>query len=78
MNFEAYVQNDNINIFIKDDGIGFDSEKIQYGNGMKNMLNRAKKINGEISWNSSPENGTQVHFKGKLSKINKLKFFFNI
>jgi ligand-binding sensor domain-containing protein/two-component sensor histidine kinase len=77
MNLEAYVQNDNINIFIKDDGIGFDSEKIQYGNGMKNMLNRAKKINGEISWNSSPGNGTQVHFKGKLSKINKLKFFIN-
>jgi two-component sensor histidine kinase len=78
MNLEAYVQNDNINIFIKDDGIGFNSEKIQHGNGMKNMLNRAKKIGGEISWNSSPESGTILHFKGRLSKINKLKSFFNI
>lgn len=78
MNLEAYVQNDSINIFIKDDGIGFNSEKIQYGNGMKNMLNRAKKIGGEISWKSSPDSGTILHFKGRLSKINKLKSFLNI
>ncbi|MBT8382752.1 MAG: hypothetical protein KJO59_10385 [Ignavibacteria bacterium] len=78
MNLEADVQNDNIIFYIKDDGVGFDIKNIHYGNGMKNMLNRADKIGGEISWNSSPANGTIVHFKGKLSKINKLKSFFNI
>jgi ligand-binding sensor domain-containing protein/two-component sensor histidine kinase len=78
LNLEADVRNDDINIFIKDDGIGFNSEKIQYGNGMKNMINRAKNIGGEISWSSLPDKGTKVHFRGKLSKINKLKSFFNI
>jgi ligand-binding sensor domain-containing protein/two-component sensor histidine kinase len=78
MYLEAYVQNDNINVFIKDDGVGFDSEKIQYGNGMKNMLKRAIKIGGEISWGSLPNKGTKVQFKGRLSKINKIKSFFNI
>ena len=78
MYLEADVQNYNINVFIKDDGIGFDSGQIQYGNGMKNMLNRALKIGGEISWSSSPDKGTKVQFKGRLSKINKLKSYFNI
>jgi len=78
MYLEADVQNDNINVFIKDDGVGFNSEKIQYGNGMKNMLNRAIKIGGGISWSSSPDKGTKVQFKGRLSRINKLKSYFNI
>jgi signal transduction histidine kinase len=78
MNLEAGVRNDIINIFIKDDGIGFNSDKIQYGNGMKNMINRAKRIGGEISWSSSLNEGTTVHFKGKISRINKLKSLFKL
>jgi signal transduction histidine kinase len=78
MNLKAKVRNDNIEIFVTDDGEGFDSDKLQYGNGMKNMLSRAQKIGGEIKWRSSPDKGTEVLFKGKLSKINKLKSFFNI
>jgi two-component sensor histidine kinase len=78
MTLEASVRNDFIEIFITDDGNGFDSEKLKFGNGMKNMFDRARKIGGEIRWNSLPGKGTIVNFKGKLSRINKLKSFFNI
>lgn len=77
MTLDASVHNDNIEIFITDDGKGFDSDNLKFGNGMKNMFGRAEKIGGKIRWNSSPGKGTIVHFKGKLTKINKLKSFFN-
>jgi len=78
MTLEASVRNDFIEIFITDDGNGFDSENLKFGNGMKNMFNRAEKIGGELRWNSLPGKGTIVNFKGKLSRMNKLKSFFNI
>jgi signal transduction histidine kinase len=78
MTLEASVRNDFIEIFITDDGTGFDSENLKFGNGMKNMFNRAEKIGGELRWNSLPGKGTIVNFKGKLSRMNKLKSFFNI
>jgi signal transduction histidine kinase len=78
MSLEASVQNDKIVILVADDGVGFEPDEIQSGNGMKNMLNRTKKIGGEIKWSSSAGKGTTVIFTGKLSKIIKLKSLFNI
>ena len=48
---------------VKDDGIGFDEEKIRYGNGLKNMKERAKRIGATIE--IFHENGTTVELKMK-------------
>jgi ligand-binding sensor domain-containing protein/two-component sensor histidine kinase len=45
---------------IKDDGIGFLSSEITKGNGLGNMLARAKEIRGKINIQSQPGKGTIV------------------
>jgi ligand-binding sensor domain-containing protein/two-component sensor histidine kinase len=45
-------------MIIKDDGIGFNTENIPKGNGLKNMRMRAKRIGAEISLNSN--NGVEL------------------
>lgn len=53
-------------IEVKDDGKGFDINNVNYGNGLINMRERAKKIGWEISILSQLEIGTKVIFKGKI------------
>jgi two-component sensor histidine kinase len=74
---EAFFKNDLIEIVLKDDGIGFDSNNINYGNGIKNMENRAKKLNGNLKLESKIGKGTIIIFSGKIGKINRIKSFFN-
>ena len=45
---------------INDNGIGFDVEKIERGNGLNNMEKRAKEINGELIIQSEEDKGTSV------------------
>lgn len=70
---EAYYKNDIIEIILKDDGKGFNPDKIKFGNGIKNMQDRAAKIKGKLNWNSEINKGTIVSFSGKLGSLNKLK-----
>lgn len=59
-----YVQNSFIMLGIKDDGEGFDKSKVRSGgNGLGNMQHRAGALNGEITINSSPGAGTEIHLK---------------
>ena len=74
---EAFFKNDLIEIVLKDDGIGFDSNNINYGNGIKNMGNRAKKLKGNLKLESEIGKGTIIIFSGKIGKINRIKSFFN-
>lgn len=74
---EAFYKNDIIEIILKDDGSGFNIDKIKFGNGIKNMENRAKKIKGKLSWKSEVGAGTTVIFSGKLGRINHIKSLFN-
>jgi signal transduction histidine kinase len=71
LTLEASYRNDVIEIILKDDGQGFDFDAVKFGNGIKNMENRAKKLKGELSWNSEPNKGTTVKFSGKLGRINR-------
>jgi ligand-binding sensor domain-containing protein len=50
----------NICIITEDDGKGFDMNTIKSGNGMRNIINRAKKLNGIIETKSSVGEGTTV------------------
>jgi ligand-binding sensor domain-containing protein/signal transduction histidine kinase len=69
---EAFFKNDVVEIILKDDGQGFDFNVVKFGNGIKNMENRAKKLKGELIWKSDQVNGTTVKFSGKLRRINRL------
>lgn len=45
---------------VKDDGRGFDEREIKTGNGLRNMRERAKEINGTITLKSVVDQGTEV------------------
>ena len=50
---------DKVALFYQDDGSGFDTEKIQYGYGLKNIRERVKVFNGYLSIHAD-HHGTQV------------------
>lgn len=52
--------NDNYIITITDDGIGFNMNKINIGNGLESMRNRAVAIHGRLEINSILERGTEI------------------
>ncbi len=54
------VVDDQIQILIKDDGIGFDINKRKKGIGMRNIGSRIKKVDGTWQIESSPGEGTTV------------------
>ena len=55
-----------LHLEIRDDGIGFDTEDICEGNGIKNMKRRANEIRGTLTINSAPGRGTTTELFVKL------------
>ena len=47
-----------IRFSLTDDGKGFETDKISEGAGIRNMQNRAKKLNGTLVYHSQPGKGT--------------------
>ncbi len=63
-----------LNISVKDDGIGFDHEQIQLGNGLENLSMRTKELKGNIRFNSILGQGTKIHISIPVkTKITSLK-----
>ncbi|WP_426672153.1 ligand-binding sensor domain-containing protein [Mucilaginibacter sp. McL0603] len=58
------TSNNKISMTISDDGCGFECEQISTGNGLRNMQNRAKRLNGTLDIKSIVNTGTtsQVSF----------------
>ena len=54
------IAKDKPQIILKDDGKGFEFEKAQFGNGLKNMHARADEIKYSISITSDPGSGTKI------------------
>lgn len=50
----------NITISIIDNGIGFDKNEIEFGNGLNNIEKRALELNATVTINSEKDKGTQV------------------
>ena len=48
---------------IKDYGKGFDQNTCPQGNGLENMLNRAKEINAKMEIISAPGEGTAINLQ---------------
>ena len=57
---------DYIMISIEDNGIGFNDEAYEVGNGLNNMLYRAKLIQSEFTIQSELNKGTHIQLKIKL------------
>jgi len=55
-----------IELYVDDNGQGFDTEQSSEGMGLGNMQERANKLGGHLSISSNPERGTRVSFlRGK-------------
>lgn len=62
--FSVYFNHDVLEIKLKDNGIGFDTESSGRKNGLRNMKERIKSINGELKFDTT--NGFGIYFKGKI------------
>jgi len=49
-----------LHVEIMDNGIGFNPNNKTKGIGLKNIVSRIEKLNGEVKFISSPENGTKI------------------
>jgi signal transduction histidine kinase len=58
--FKAKKENDRVIITIRDNGQGFDRDKIREGSGLRNLENRSKMINAGITIESEQGLGTLV------------------
>lgn len=68
----AYVQGNEIEMKLIDNGDGFIIDNKYLGNGLENMKRRARIIGGSLKFGSEPDTGTVVVFSGKIGKINYL------
>jgi two-component system, NarL family, sensor histidine kinase UhpB len=57
------VQGKELVLHVKDFGKGFDSSIIKKGNGLDNMLHRAKEMRGSLALNSVPGKGTDIQLR---------------
>lgn len=64
---KAELEKDELKFEIKDDGIGFDSEKIYAGNGLKNIYNRVSESGGSIKVESAPNEGSSFFYTFKIN-----------
>jgi signal transduction histidine kinase len=55
-----------INLFVNDEGKGFEFVKAKGGNGIQNMLQRAAQWNATLIIDSSPGKGTRIKMEMKL------------
>ncbi len=63
-----------LEIIIKDDGIGYNNETVELGNGINNMKKRAKEIKAQISMKSVLASGTTINLtlkKALQDRLNK-------
>ena len=60
LDIKLIQQNKQLEMVIKDYGNGFDEKIVLKGNGLENMQNRAKELNGNLQLKSKPEFGTEI------------------
>jgi signal transduction histidine kinase len=53
-------------IFIKDNGKGFDTQKISLGNGLTSMKKRAEQMNAFLEIHSKLQEGTTINLSVKI------------
>ncbi|MDO9275890.1 MAG: histidine kinase [Lutibacter sp.] len=73
----VFIEENNQDIIIKifDNGIGFDLNSIELGNGLDNMQKRTDEINGKITINSKIDLGTQIEIICAKNQTNDVWHF---
>lgn len=64
---DANVEGKKLEMRLSDDGRGFDTNKKSSGEGLKNMYERTKLINGKLNIYSDIGEGTRISFEGKIT-----------
>jgi signal transduction histidine kinase len=62
--------NQDVELIIEDDGIGFNFDTIKKGAGLKHIQNRVYLANGTLSVNSLPNEGSKIFIKFPINTIN--------
>ena len=57
------LQNNQLSINLSDNGVGFNTQSVQSGNGLKNIENRVKRLQGQFQLFTASGKGTQYEFK---------------
>ncbi|MEP7323897.1 MAG: triple tyrosine motif-containing protein, partial [Saprospiraceae bacterium] len=60
------VNQDDVMLSIKDNGVGFDTKTINSGNGLINLRTRANALKGQLQVQSMPGEGTEIILKFKV------------
>lgn len=66
--FNIIVRQNYFEIKLADDGRGFNTDEIDYYNGLKKMKTRGDKIKSELSFKSQLDTGTEIVLKANLNK----------
>lgn len=64
-----YSSNNQLYLHVQDDGIGFDLSKKHIGNGLSNIQQRSKELNGHFEIHTSPNQGTVIKIMFPLTNI---------
>jgi signal transduction histidine kinase len=67
--FELSYQPGWFSFTLKDDGKGFDPDRVAKGSGLANIENRARMIGAQYSLDSAPGRGTSIHLKLKTADV---------
>jgi len=59
---------------VRDDGRGFEEEKITPGNGLRNLRRRAQELHGAVRFLSTPGQGTRVEFEAPFPRMRGFRF----
>lgn len=62
----ARMNNNNLEVLLKDNGVGIRTNGSTNGNGLSNIKERAKKIGGNLIIESGNQNGTSIKFVGRV------------
>ncbi len=66
ISIEANTENNQLQISVKDNGVGFDITKVALGNGLKNMEKRMSEIGGKVLITSKINQGTEIKISCNL------------
>ena len=62
----SQLKGDEIEIVLTDNGSGFADDRLSKGNGLRNMRDRAEKLESSLNIDATPGEGTKISFKGKF------------
>jgi signal transduction histidine kinase len=54
------LQNNSLHLCVRDNGKGFEASAVRQGNGLLNMAERARNLNGRLTRESVPGKGTEI------------------